>query len=66
MLLIDTLVVLALWLGFVWFVDPDGFQKRACTAKAGFARHRRGGTSEERLSCAELITAPPGAARCKR
>ena len=36
MLLTGTLVVLALLLGFIWFVDPDGFRKRACSAKAGF------------------------------
>ena len=28
MLLAGTLVVLALWLGFVFIVDPDGFRKR--------------------------------------
>jgi hypothetical protein len=36
MLLTGTLVVLTLWLGFVWFVDPDGFRKRAYSAKPGF------------------------------
>jgi hypothetical protein len=28
MLLTATLVVLALWLAFVWFCDPDGFRVR--------------------------------------
>ena len=36
MLLTGTLVVLVLWLGFIWFVDPDGFRKRSCSAKPGF------------------------------
>lgn len=29
MLLTGTLIVLALWLGFIWFADPDGFRTRA-------------------------------------
>ena len=33
MLLPGTFVVLALWLGFVWFVDPDGFRRRSSIAK---------------------------------
>ena len=36
MLLTGTLVVLALWLGLVWFVDPDGVWKGACSARAEF------------------------------
>lgn len=24
MILVGTLVILALWLAFIWFVDPDG------------------------------------------
>jgi hypothetical protein len=48
MLLTGTLVVLALWLGFVWFVDPDGFRKRACNAKAGFRSQSQSRSSEER------------------
>lgn len=36
MLLTGIFIVLALWIGFVWFVDPDGFRKRPCSAKAGF------------------------------
>jgi hypothetical protein len=28
MLLTGTLIVLALWLLFVWFCDPDGFRPR--------------------------------------
>lgn len=33
MLLTGTVVVLALWLGFVWFAGPDKFRKRACSAQ---------------------------------
>ena len=29
MLLIGTLIVLAIWLAFVWFCDPDGFRTRS-------------------------------------
>ena len=29
MMLIGTFVVLASWLAFVWFADPDGFRRRA-------------------------------------
>lgn len=35
MLLTGTLVVLALWLGFVWFADPDGLRWRGRTARKG-------------------------------
>ena len=31
MLIAGTLVVLALWLGLIWFADPDGF-RRICAA----------------------------------
>lgn len=27
MLLSGTLAVLAIWLSFVWFIDPDGFRE---------------------------------------
>ena len=29
MMLIGTIAVLASWLAFVWFADPDGFRRRA-------------------------------------
>ena len=28
MIAIGTLIILALWLAFIWFVDPDGFAPR--------------------------------------
>ncbi len=28
MLLTGTLIVLAAWLAFIWFADPDGFRRR--------------------------------------
>ena len=28
MIAIGTLIILALWLAFIWFVDPDGFASR--------------------------------------
>lgn len=45
MLLFETLAVIALWLAFVWIVDPDGFREtRAQTALArarGTDQHSR-------------------------
>jgi hypothetical protein len=28
-MLIETFIVLAIWLAFVWFCDPDGFRRHA-------------------------------------
>ena len=38
MLLFETLAVIALWLAFVWIVDPDGF--REARTQAALARAR--------------------------
>ena len=35
MLIVGTLVVLALWLGLIWFGDPDGFRRRSCATRSG-------------------------------
>lgn len=38
MVMIGTTIVLALWLLFVWFVDPDDFH-RGTRRRLAYARH---------------------------
>jgi hypothetical protein len=47
MIMAGTLIILALWLAFVWFVDPDGYRN----ARRAVSDRRDGPSSQKRFEC---------------
>ena len=47
MIMAGTLIILALWLAFVWFVDPDGYRN----AQRAVSERRVGPSSQNRSEC---------------
>lgn len=47
MIMAGTLIILALWLAFVWFVDPDGHRD----ARRTVGDRRDGPSSQKHLEC---------------
>jgi len=45
MVIAGTLIILALWLAFVWFVDPDGYRN----ARRAVSDRRDGPSSQKRF-----------------
>jgi hypothetical protein len=41
MLIIATLIVLALWMAFIWYVDPDGLVRVPVRARKSTRTRRR-------------------------
>jgi hypothetical protein len=64
MIIAGTLIILALWLAFVWFVDPDGYRNaRWQSATGGTVHpHKNDGTtiqlSSTRRSCQSCFYRP--------
>ena len=52
MIIAGTLIILALWLAFVWFVDPDGYRD----ARRAVGDGRDGPSSKNALNARQLET----------
>lgn len=50
MIIAGTLIILALWLAFVWFVDPDGYRD----ARRAVGDGRDGPSSQNALNSRQL------------